>query len=79
MKVIWEKRPGRWKVSGDPKVYPTEQAAKDAAGIVEPEVEVEIEPEEFETFEDALEAHGEDEPYVNPLELLRKASYGVKS
>lgn len=81
MPTVFEKRPGRWKVSGDATVYPTKEAAEAALGIVEPQV--------YETFEDALEDHGDLEPYefgvdleeeVSPLELLfRAAKNGDKS
>jgi hypothetical protein len=61
---VWEKRPGRWKVSKDPKVYPTRDAAIAAAA------------DKFEivTVKETLPEEPAVEPVVaDPLDALKEA------
>ena len=66
MKEIWEKRPGRWKVSGETKVFPTKEAALEWASSL---FEVIAEPEEVIEPEEVTEPEDE----VDPLDALRQA------
>lgn len=64
MKEIWEKRPGRWKVSGETKVFPTKEAALEWASSLFEVVEI-AEPE--------VEEAEVEEPEADPLDALRQA------
>ena len=71
MITVWEKRPGRWKVSGDSKVYPSKEAATKAAAdhfeiVTTQEV---VETDWLDDYEEQLIAEEE----VDPLEALRQA------
>jgi len=67
MKEIWEKKPGRWKVSGESKVFPTKEAALEwAATLFEV---VEAEPDSLDQYEEELIAEEE----IDPLEALKQA------
>ena len=72
MITVWEKRPGRWKVSGDSKVYPSKEAATKAAAdhfeIVTTQEAV-VENDWLDDYEEQLIAEEE----VDPLEALRQA------
>lgn len=72
MKTVWEKRPGRWKVSGESKVFPTKEEAIEWAAtlfeVVEPAPEPAPEPE-TDWLEEELIAEEE----VDPLEALKQA------
>lgn len=71
MKTVWEKRPGRWKVSGETKVFPTKEAALEWAATLFEVVEVTPEPESdwLDEYEEELMAEEE----VDPLEALKQA------
>jgi hypothetical protein len=72
MITVWEKRPGRWKVSGDSKVYPSKEAATKAAAdhfeIVTTQEAV-VENDWLDDYEEQLMAEEE----IDPLEALRQA------
>ena len=71
MKEIWEKKPGRWKVSGETKVFPTKEEALAWASTLF-EVVATPEPSDYETkAEDEAEDEAEDQ--VDPLEALKQA------
>jgi hypothetical protein len=75
MKTVWEKRPGRWKVSGETKVFPTKEAAIEWAAtlfeVVEeaPDPAPEPETDWLDQYEEELIAEEE----VDPLEALKQA------
>lgn len=71
MKTVWEKRPGRWKVSGETKVFPTKEAALEWAATLFEVVETTPEPESdwLDEYEEELMAEEE----VDPLEALKQA------
>lgn len=68
---VWEKRPGRWKVSGIYKIFPTKEAAVDAAASL---FEIEEIPAEEKIIEETVE---EVEPVeeADPLEALKEARF----
>lgn len=67
MKTIWEKRPGRWKVSGESKVFPTKEAALEWASSLFEVVEAEPEPIVEENIIEPVEVD------FDPLEALKQA------
>lgn len=69
MKTVWEKRPGRWKVSGESKVFPTKEAALEWAATLFEVVEATPETDWLDQYEEELIAEEE----VDPLEALRQA------
>lgn len=77
MKTVWEKRPGRWKVSGETKVFPTKEAALEWAATLfevveaapEPAPEPAPETDWLDEYEEELMAEEE----VDPLEALKQA------
>lgn len=67
MKEIWQKKPGRWKVSGEAKIFPTKEAALEwAANLFEV---VETTPDTLDQYEEELMAEEE----IDPLEALKQA------
>jgi len=62
MKEIWEKGPGRWKVSGESKVFSTKEAALEWAATLFEVVKIVTETEEELTAEEE----------IDPLEALKQ-------
>lgn len=57
--MIYEKRPGCWKIEGSAKIYPSKEAAEAVVGVIcPPAVEEIVEEPVF---------------VIDPLEALRKA------
>jgi len=69
MKTVWEKRPGRWKVSGESKVFPTKEKALEWAATFFEVVETAPESDWLDKYEEELMAEEE----ADPLEALKQA------
>lgn len=69
MITVYEKRPGRWKISGDSKIFPTKEAAVQAATDL---FEVEELPAEEAVEEEIVEEIVEE---IDPLEALKEARF----
>lgn len=57
--IVWEKRPGQWKIAGNSKIFHSKEEALKVAGIVE--------EEPLETIEEPMVEE------IDPLEALKLA------